>query len=80
MIVVKGNVERIIKDDQLNVFEKNGYKPVGKTKVQKSHKNDIDSMEPEELKKLAEEKALEGFESLNIKELRAALKAYGSAK
>ena len=85
MIVVKDNIERIIRNDQLDIFEKLGYKEVGKKKNGKSHLKgstvtDILNMGLPELKKLAEEKGLEDLDSLNIEELRAALKAYGSIK
>lgn len=68
MIVIKDNVEMIIADDQFPRYQKVGFKALDGKSVDTVEKEMKDMTVPE-LKKLAEEKGIEGLNSLNKAEL-----------
>lgn len=73
MIVVKReNVERIIDESQLNDFLDDGYKQLGAAKETKQ--KPLSKMKVDELRKIAVEKGIEGYESLTKSELLEVLK------
>lgn len=77
--VIKGNVERIIKDDKLDLYKAKGYKVIENIKndeviVKSSENVDFAKMTVPQLKELAKERNIEGYSSLNKEELLAVLK------
>lgn len=74
--VKKNNVERIISDDHLEAFLKDGYQKLGNISVeenQEEKKVPLSRMKLEDLKSLAESLGLE-CDGLNCDELRKVIK------
>lgn len=73
--VIKDNVELIINDDQLDKYQKLGFKPLSANEKADDElkKVPLSKMKLEELKKTAEELGLDS-EGLNCDELRKIIK------
>lgn len=75
MIVIRDNVERVIKEEALQQYLTNGYQLLDKNiSIKQQEKKELSLLKTEELKKLAKEKGINGYSSLNKEELLAVLK------
>lgn len=79
MRLIKGNVERIVEtQSQAERYLANGFKSLDVVSEQKKEDGkSLDKMNVTELKELAKEKGIEGYESLTKNELMAVLKEVG---
>lgn len=74
MVVIRGNIERMINDSEVQKYIANGYKPIEEYAEKIEEKVKIHTMKIEQLKEIAKEKGIKGYSSLTKKELLSVLK------